>query len=440
MIELFILIVLLLAVALILHVDFIVYVAYVLIAIYAISRWVIPRSLKGLHARRLYRKRAFLYETVEIQIALENRSRLPILWLQLIESVPPELRFGPTVNHVIHLGPGGRRLLSYKAKTMKRGYYRLGPMQITSGDLFGFQENHSKLPPDYLTVYPRIIPISRLNLPSRLPFGSLSSRQRLFEDPARPHGVREYRTGDSLRLVNWKVSAHTDSLLVRTHQPAISLETSILLNLNADEYSSRFRKDGPEWAIVLAASLASHLVTQRQSVGLVSNGLDPFLQLGSSDPEPTLYDEASGRLKIILTEDDKAASRSMVHPVAGLISKAIPPKPGREHLMQILERLARLEAAPTVDFARFAFESTHTLSWGVTLMVITPDASVEMCNTFHRLVSSGFNVALFVVEQYIDFPAVKERARLLGFEAYHIADHQALRRWQQETPVPTGVR
>jgi len=430
-IELFFLIILLLAVALILRVDFIIYVVYVLVAIYAVSRWVIPRSLRGLKVTRHYHPRAFLSEPIEIQVQLDNHSRLPIYWLQIIESVPPELRCGPTVNHVIHLGPGRGRRLIYKVKAMKRGYYRLGPMQITTGDLFGFQESNVKLEPDYLTVYPRILSISRLSLPSRLPFGTLASKQRLFEDPARPHGVREYRLGDSLRLVNWKVSAHTDSLLVRTHQPAISLETSLLLNLNVDEYSSRFRSDGPEWAIVLAASLASHLVDLRQSVGLVTNGIDPLLQLKTTDPQQTLYEETSGRLTFVQPVGNQQVANRQVNLAAKLISKPIPPNPGRDHLMQILEQLARLEAGPTVDFASFAFQTTQALNWGTTLMIIVPAADDETCNSLHRLVRNGFNVVLIVIEQFVDFTAIQERARLLGFEAYHIADPQALRRWQQ---------
>jgi uncharacterized protein (DUF58 family) len=431
--ELLILILLLIAVALLVRVDFIIYIAYVLAGVYALSRWYVPRSLARLSVVRRYHGRAFLSEPAEIEVCLTNRSRLPIMWLQLVESVPPELRAGPSINHVIHLGPRATRRFKYPVRAMKRGYYRLGPLNMIAGDLFGFQESQASLQPDYLTVYPRIIPLDQLSLPSRLPFGTVPSRQRLFEDPARPHGVRDYRLGDSLRLVNWKVSAHSDELLVRTHQPAISLETAILLNLNTNEYSPRFRQDGPEWAIVVAASLASHLVTQRQAVGLVSNGADPLRRRDAKGDGAAQYDESSGRLSLS-TSSETADGPNLHAPPDYLLSDPIPPKPGREHLMQILERLARLEGIPTSEFAPFAFQATQRLNWGVTLMVVSPGADEQLNGALHRQVRAGFNVVLLVIEPYTDFATIRERARLLGFRAYHIPDRRSLKHWRQAGP------
>jgi uncharacterized protein (DUF58 family) len=413
----------LVVVALLVQVDFIVYVAYVLIGVYAMSRWVVPRSLARIDVARHFHSRAFLGETVEVEVGLVNRSRLPILWLQLLESIPPELRAGRTLNQVVRLGPRASRKLRYQVRAMKRGYYRLGPMTITAGDLFGFRESQIGLRPDFLTVYPRIVPLGDRSLPSRLPFGTLASKQRLFEDPARPHGVRDYRLGDSLRLVNWKVSAHSDALLVRTHQPAISLETAILLNLDRNDYSPRFRLDGPEWAIVVAASLASHLVAQRQAVGLITNGVDPLLQGRSSGDQVSTYDESSGRLSLAGSTADGLTP-------ADLVPDPIPPKSGRDHLMQILERLARIEAGTAPAFAPFAFQATQRLNWGVTLMVVAPNADAALCDTLHRMVRASFNVLLLVVERFVDFAAIRDRASLLGFRAVYVPDRRSLRQWQ----------
>jgi uncharacterized protein (DUF58 family) len=429
--ELLLLILFLIGVALIFRVDFIVYVVYVLIGVFAVSRWYVPRSLARVKVERRFHHRTFFSEPVEIEVHVKNPSRLPVLWLQLIESVPPELGAGPAVNSVIHLGPRGERRLAYQVRAMKRGYYRLGPMNLIAGDLFGFKETQVTLRSDFLTVYPRIIPLDQLMLPSRLPFGTLASRQRLFEDPARPHGVRDYRLGDSLRLVNWKVSAHSDDLLVRTFQPAISLESSILLNLNTDDYSRRFRLDGPEWAIVVAASVASNLVAHRQAVGLVSNGLDPLLQPDLLGDEDANYETSSGRLMINKPAPDGHEQEPQSMAAADLVARPIPPKPGRDQLMQILERLARLEGAATHNFASFAIRATKRLNWGVTLIVVAPDADTTLSNTLHQLVRAGFNVVLLVIEPYSDFASVRERARLLGFHAYHVPDRRSLRRWQK---------
>ena len=228
---------LLVAVAFLLRVDFIFYILYVAAGIFAWSWWRGGRTLQRIEASRTYQKRAFLGEEVEVKLALTNTSRLSVPWVEIHESVPPELRLKSPVHQVVNLRGRQSVSFSYQVEGLQRGYYRLGPLQLTSGDLFGLAKPQAGvLRSDFLTIYPRIIPLTQLGLPSRLPFGTIASRQRLFEDPARPMGAREFRSGDSLRQMNWKASARNQKMLVRTFEPAISLETAILLDMNAAAY------------------------------------------------------------------------------------------------------------------------------------------------------------------------------------------------------------
>ncbi|MCB9004985.1 MAG: hypothetical protein H6664_11480, partial [Ardenticatenaceae bacterium] len=194
------LILFLLFVAFFLQVDFIFYIAYVMVGIYAWSRWYTPRAFARLQASRRYHSHAFLGEKVTITVLVKNSNRLPISWVHITESIAPDLRAGQEFNQAVML-PGRSTIeRSYQVRALRRGYYRLGPLRFVSGDLFGLsQEMQGFVPPDYFTVYPHIIPLAKLGLPSRLPFGTIASRQRLFADPARPMGVREFRSGDSLR-------------------------------------------------------------------------------------------------------------------------------------------------------------------------------------------------------------------------------------------------
>jgi uncharacterized protein (DUF58 family) len=294
-------------------------------------------------------------------------------------------------------------------------------MRLATSDLFGLMsEQHGTIPADFLTVYPRIIPLTRLGLPSRLPFGTIASRQRLFEDPARPMGVRDFRSGDSLRQINWKVSAHTRSLVVKTFQPAISLETAVLLNLNAGEYERQSRQIHIEWAIEVAASLAAHLERQRQAVGLMTNGVDPLYEL--TDGDSAEFDEASGRLL--------RSKMARVPSLAASTPPAIPPRSGRPHLMKILERLARVEADKTIAFKQWAPTACLHLTWGVTILAITPIGDEVTCQALHRLVRAGFNPILITVEPDYNFGQVRERARRLGFIAYNVTRLRDLDQWR----------
>ncbi|UCC52234.1 MAG: DUF58 domain-containing protein [Anaerolineaceae bacterium] len=415
------LIIVLLIIAFLLRLDFIYYIVYVCIGIYALSQWAIPRALNQLRLSREFTDHVFLGETVTIRLRWQNLGRLPLPWVEFTESIPPALRIGETLQQVITLGGKQKREFAYQVQAGRRGYYCLGPLRLTVGDLFGLVSGKSGfLDADYLTIYPQIISLTNLGLPSRLPFGTIASRQRLFEDPARPMGVRDYQSGDSQRYINWKVSAHTDHLLVKRFQPAISLETAILLNLHKNNYEQRDWRFHTEWAIVTAASLAAHLIDQRQPAGLISNGIDP-LQSSSNGDEPSFHED-SGRL---------LQQKSMDGSSINLMPPAIAPRNGRDHLMKILERLARIESDQTVPFDEWAASACLNLSWGVTILAITARGDEATCQTLHRLVRAGYNPILVTVEPDLNFGLVRERARRLGFRAFNVTRSSGLDIWRR---------
>ena len=420
------LLLLLLAIAFLLRVDFVYYILYVSIALYAWGRWAIPRALGRIESKRIYNNHAFWGETVPITIRIYNPNRLSMPWLQITESVAVQLRLSRGVNDVISLKRRDFVELTYEVAARKRGLYQIGPMQMTTGDLFGIQPNHKvNFSADRLTIYPRIIPLAQLGFPSRLPFGTISSRQRLFADPARPMGIREFRSGDTMRQINWKATAHTRNLMVKTHQPAISLETAVLLDLHTDSYTRQNRLNTIEWAIQVAASLSAHLIDQRQPVGLSTNGIDP-MALGA---EGVHFDDETGRL--LRPKPELLAENPLQY-----LPPTIPPRNGRNHLIKILERLARIETENSIPFTEWAYQATLHLSWGTTVLILTAKGSHEICETIHRMVRAGYNPVLITVEPDSNFGSVRQRAKQLGFSAYNITALEDLDPWRK---VQQGV-
>lgn len=391
--------------ALFLRLDFVFYIIYVVGAIWALARWGTPRSLAAVRIRRHFTDHAFLGETIPVAIEIENSSRLPLPWLRVTEALPVELATAAQIKRVHSLRPRNTLQIRYDLHCTRRGYYPVGPLQLTTGDLFGFAPvQHRQATGQAITVYPRIVPLAALGLPARLPFGTLASRERIFEDPARPRGVRAYTPGDSQRRIHWKASAHSNELLVRQYSPAISLESTILLNLSVHEYERQWRYSASEWAITVAASLAVWLESARQAVGL----------------------------DVLAASSSLNSSTETLNPTKQTVFK-VPARPGRLHLMKVLETLARCELLDTPEpFAVWARRAAAPLAWGSTALVVTPSGDEATVQGLHQLVRQGLNVVLLVVEPYHRFEIVQQRARLLGITAYPVANEDELHRLQAQ--------
>ncbi len=386
------LIAVLLFLALLLRLELVFYAVYSLLGIYLLSRLLVYRTLERLQVERVFTDHAFLNDEVTVTIRIRNRTLWPIPWLHVDESVPIELHAPNFVRAAYSLGSRETRTLRYTLSCRRRGYYTLGPLHLTSGDPFGFVQAHRALPErPTLIVYPAVIPLSQLGLPARLPYGQVSSFQRLFEDPNRLAGVREYRVGDSIRRVHWKASAHADTLLVKQLQPAITQEMAIVLDLDARAYSNRMRHAASEWGIVVAASLAYYLGVHKQPVALVTNGQDPL---------------ASGGRAPLLA----------------------PPRAGRGQVMHILELLARVRLQDdAIPLESFLSRTVLPLSWGVTVALVTPRTDTAIYRTLQRLTYSGYHPLLLVTEPMMNFAPVQAQARTVGAHAFHVWREQALR-------------
>ncbi len=366
-------------IAALVRMDWAYYLVYVVGGVWVFSHWWIRRSLSQLRIERRIAQYAFTNEQVTAHLTIDNRSWLPLPWLQVQEAVPLELKDQDDYRTVVSVGGHSRVVQEYRLFCRRRGYYTVGPLRLRTSDLFGFVEARwEESGSNELIVYPQIVPLSQLGLPSRMPFGVLPTRRQLDEDPARMGGVRQYVTGDSLRRIHWKATAHENTLLVKKLQPSQELPLFIALDLDRSAYPQRAVIGASEWAISIAASVAGHMSEQRQAVGVASNGLDPLTEGATSN---------------------------------------IDPHTGRDHLMSIWRLLARIQlnehASPLPQWLP---AQTASLPWGATLIVVTPHLAEEMLWVLHSAYRRGSNVIVLVCASQPDFRIVQARGRRLGLQ------------------------
>ncbi len=272
-------IVILFILAAILRIDFFFTILYLFIGVYFMARFWSRRVLKKLKIQRVFQQRAFLGERVTVTLQLENLSRLPVPWLMLNDSFSTVLSSPPFFREVIALGSKARQSLQYTLSARRRGYYLIGPLLLETGDLLGINRRiNGQVEANHLIVYPKILSISQLGLPTHSPQVILSTTTPLFRDPTRIIGVQNYVPGDNPRHIHWPASATTGQVLVKQFQTAIARDNAIFLNLDRADYGRPGQADiSIELAIVVAASLAHHaLILEDLPLGLVTTAIDPL--------------------------------------------------------------------------------------------------------------------------------------------------------------------
>lgn len=381
---------LLLLIAAILRIDFYFTIVYLFFAVYLLSQIWTRRSVGQLQADRHFVGRAFSGHSVPARLAIRNEGWFPVPWLRVHESLPVELSSPPFLRQIVTLGPHEQRVLSYTLDCRRRGYYSIGPLRMEAGDLLGVTRSlQVEIEAEHLIVYPRVVSLQELGLPTRSPLVALPASTPLFEDPSRVMGVRDYRQGDSPRRIHWTATASTGQLVVKQYEPSIARETLICLDLSREDYEQRRRYTATELAIVAAASIAHHIiVNEGLSVGLTTEAWDPV-----SETHARFY---------------------------------LPPRSERAHLMNLLEVLARVEVAEATPFPDLLRRESVGLSWGATLTVIAGRESEPLFDSLVYLRRAGFAVALILVQPTYPSADIRRRADMLGMPVHRIWQEQEL--------------
>ncbi len=244
--------------------------------------------LKGVTCeRRLSEKRVFPGDEVLLTLRVVNHKVLPLPWIEIQDEVPASL-VAPTSGvgrEPSHETPGQHGLVTLSRSTplswysaaiftqrldsSARGYYPFGPLSVVSGDIFGLHPRSLVQPDiDHLIVYPRTYALPQLGIPSLSLLGDARSRLRVFDDPSRLVGVRDYEPGDSLRRIHWKASARSGALQVKLFEFTTDLKVAVFLGV--DTFAGRPQND-LELGISTAASVARHLMQKDVQTGLYVN-------------------------------------------------------------------------------------------------------------------------------------------------------------------------
>ncbi len=328
------------------------------------------QSLRGVSVRRETRiRRAQVGQIFQERFEVQNRSRLPRMWLEVDDrSTSP----GSRGSCVLPLIWGGQRW-PYRTRIplLQRGVFTLGPTVISSRDPFGLFPVSRTVPPSgSLLVYPMTVEVHAFPNPSGLLPGGEALRRRTHQVTPNAAGVREYEPGDSLNRIHWTSTARRGRLMVKEFELDPLAEVWILLDAAREVQAALpqpplvssvdvlwrsltqaltqvvLPPSTEEYGISIAASLGRYFLRRKRAVGLVSCGRSQSLDV-------------------------------------------LPPDRGGRQLGKILEALALLHAEGELSIAALATAQAQHLPRGSTVILITPSVREEVALTVDVLLRRG---------------------------------------------------
>lgn len=367
--------------------------AYLGLVLFFLLRALQTRAAAKLAVRRDVAER-YLFPDDEVQLSLEiaNSSTWPLAWISLDTHVPRDLSLGPLGQRpVFSLAPRSSHRVRYAIKGRERGVYRLGPIDLFVGDFLGLQTRKLRVE-DYATVvvYPQVYSLTDLTLPSRIAFGNLKSIQPINPDPSRLGGVRPYQQGDPLRTIHWAATARTQSIQVKQFEHRVSANCLVCLGFYQGDYEVASFFVDTEFAVSVAASLASQLIQLGESCGLCTNA------------HLTEYWPNEGEINV----------------GEGFLN--VPPRQGSAHLAQILTVLAGVKPQPNVDFATLLAECGQNLAPGTILLWVVPQDTPELVAKAWRFVKRGYQVQIYVVQRALH-RALLQQPRSASLQLFEVS-------------------
>jgi len=397
-----------LAAALLVGSGILAFAVYTLIAALSLSLLTIHLSIRRISVEReLSTIEANIGEKLSVITKVTNTSALPVLWVSALDLIPESLSVDGARGELLTLLPRRSKTFLYTVELTHRGYHRIGPLAAETVDPFGFSRIFRAMPPEnYVTVYPKIIRLGGLTFPLLRRSGEVQITHRVYEDPSRIRGVREYARGDPLNRIHWKISAKLAKLFCKIYDPSTVSGITLALDFNRSSYDEEedagLAFELSELAVTLAASLAYDALQQRMKVGLLTNGIDAAERV----KEEARAREFSSRKDMESAAEEREEPRLWPVHIRAASSAA--------QGLRIMRTLARLESCDEPSLEMVIYEETGHIARDTALVVVTPKVSAALAEKTAALRHSGMTVYLFLVSPH-DEELLEARHKLSHF-------------------------
>jgi uncharacterized protein (DUF58 family) len=292
-------------------------------------------------------------ERFEQEYTFYNRGRLPTALVEVREDTDlPGYRGTAT----FHLPAQGSYSWRGQGIGSRRGSYDMGNFIVKVTDPLGFFSvtkrinNKSKI-----IVYPTNIELPFFQALPRQEPGASKRRWFTSETGTNAARVRQYISGDSLRNIHWRTTAHTGNLMVKEFDPDTVnysyKDIWIVLDMQETAHCGEGEETTEEYAVTIATSLAKKYVDIEKNVGLMASGDKSFLFL---------------------------------------------PETGSEHLEKLMQTLAVIKANGRMSLDALLDSQEELFEPGAAVIVITPSGNIQ--GALRRLASRSTVVTAVLLD------------------------------------------
>jgi uncharacterized protein (DUF58 family) len=205
-------------------------------------------------------------DRIRVTYTLRNTSRIPKPWLEVHN--PTSLPAG-LPGRAIGLGPRTERSWLIRTPLVRRGHFRIEPLQIRTGDPFGFFESSAAVGTGVtVVVYPRLEPLPLWKLPAASLEGTHSAPERTLQTTPLVSTVRPYAPGDAFNRIHWRSTARHGEIQVKEFDLEQTADAWIVLDLERAVQSGKGDESTVEAAIRVAASVADKALLENRAVGI----------------------------------------------------------------------------------------------------------------------------------------------------------------------------
>lgn len=326
----------------------------------------------------------FTGDTINIEYRVENRSAFNIPFMEIQSDITRQLA-GKDISKVI-LALDKKKSFTNKESVIlkRRGYYQLGELNITIRDVFRLYSFKKKIVSNTsLLVYPETINLSTFEITAGLQAGELLIYNSSFQDKSRVSSLRDFREGDSVKLMHWKLSARKDSPIVKDYESRVDTNAVIFM----DNYKFLFKIDVDRRLEDKAADIALSIINY-----CLNNSIEVSLETQNEENFIEIQGQQNSDLK------------------------------------PFLEGLARFSGNGTLDIRSLLMLRIDSIKKGSTVIIITPNLDKSMGTNAIELKDKNLNPLLIIVTDtnnktgYIDL-TIKKRLNQEGIPVY-ILDHK----------------